>query len=268
MKLQHIIATVIFLVATTWVVTLSERTVRSIQATFLRATTPFVKSGSKVDDSIRLFLNEVKTSRQLEKRLIAIESEFGRLQATEARYFQIEQENKRLRSALGFEERSKFKLVSSRILKRKPASWWETITIDKGESGGIATQFPVISEKGLIGKIDLAYENASTVLLITDESCLVSARVEGTPEFGVVSGRRGVYGEEALLTLKYLTNDISVEPGTRVLTSGKGGVFPDNIEIGTIESIEKGPLYAEALVKPSFSLDETEVVFTVTKSEE
>lgn len=266
MKPQHIIITLIFLVAATWAVTMSERAVRSVQGTYFNAITPFVKSGSKLDDSIRLFLKEVKTSRELESRLTAIYSEFGKLQATEARYKQIEAENKRLLSALDFKERSKFDLVSSKILRRSPSNWWETVTIDAGENSEIATQLPVISEKGLIGKIDRAWDEMSTVLLITDESCLVSARVEGTPEIGIVSGQRGVYGEEALLKLKYLTNDISVEPGTRVLTSGKGGVFPDNIEIGKIISIEKGALYAEALLKPSFSLDETEVVFTIKKS--
>lgn len=268
MKLSHIIATLLFLVATTWVVTWSERTVRSIQATYYQAITPFLKSGSKFEDASRRFLSEVKTSRQLESRLAANFSEFERLKATEARYRQIESENKRLRSALGFKERSKFNLVSARILRREPSLWWETITIDKGESGSIATQLPVISEKGLVGKIDLVSEHTSTVLLVTDESCHVSARVEGTPEFGVVSGRRASYGEEALLILKYLTKEFSAEPGTRVLTSGKGGVFPDNIEIGTIQSIVKGPLYTEALLNPSFNLEETEVVFTVTKPSE
>lgn len=266
MKLQHIIATIIFLVSATWVVTWSERTVRSIQATYFQAIAPFATSGSNLENKVRHFLSEVKTSRQLEKRLVAIEGEFGKLQATEARYKQIETENKRLRYALDFKERSKFDLVAAKILKREPASWWKTIKVNKGENGRIATQLPVISEKGLVGKIDLVSSDTSTVLLITDESCLVSARVADTPWFGIISGRRAEYGEEALLILNYISNDISVEPGARVITSGKGGVFPDNIEIGTIVSIENGPLYAKALVKPTFSLDETEVVFTVTKT--
>ena len=268
MKPQHVIATLLFLVSVTYVITMSERTVRTIQYNYFKFISPFVTSGSKVDDSVRFFLDEVQTSRQLEQRLTAVEAEFGRLLATEARYKQIEIENNQLRNALDFKKRSKFNLVACNILKRSPSSWWETITINKGDRHQIATQFPVISEKGLIGKIDLVSDNMATVLLITDESCLVSARIEGSPEFGIIAGQRGVYGEAALLKLKYLTNDISVEPGTKVFTSGKGGVFPDNIEIGTIESISKGPLYAEALVKPSFLLDETEVVFTLVKSKE
>jgi len=252
---------------TTYIVTMSQSTVRSIQNTYFAAISPFIKSGSIIDENIKSFRRELQSSKQLENRLVSVEAEFGILQATQARYIQIEKENKRLRKALGFKERSRFRLIPSKVLKRTPSSWWETLTIDKGEANGIATQYPIITEKGLVGKIDRVSENISTVLLITDESCQVSARVDDTPEFGIISGRRGVYGEDVLLNLKYLTNDISVKPGTRVYTSGKGGVFPDNIEIGTIVSVKKGHLYAEALVKPSIALDDTDVVFAISKEE-
>jgi len=158
-------------------------------------------------------------------------------------------------------------LTSAKVVRRSPATWWETITIDKGGDNRLAPQIPVISEQGLVGKVDRVFNDLSTVLLLTDESCLISAKVDGTPEHGIISGQRGKYGEESLLRLKYLTNDISVPQGTKVYTSGKGGVFPDNILIGTIVSIETGALYAEALVKPSFNLDESEVVFAIVNDQ-
>ena len=263
MKPLQVIITVIFLVVAVLVITRSERTVRDIQGTYFSAISPFVKSGSNLEIMINDFHREVRNSKQLESRLRANEAQLGILQATEARYKQIENENARLRSALAFKERHSFDLVSAKILRRSPSTWWETVTINKGERDLIATQFPIITEDGLVGKVDRVWDNMATVLLITDESCLVSARVEGTPEFGIVSGIRGDYGEEALLKLKYLTRDIDVEPGTRVVTSGKGGVFPDNIAIGTIQSLEKGALYSEAILKPSFDLSDSNLVFSI-----
>jgi len=263
MKPFHVIISLIFLALAIVVITRSERTVRAIQGSYFNAVSPLIKSGSEFDTKVKAFHEEVKTSRDLEKRLRGIEAEFGRLQATQARYIQIEEENARLRNALQFKERNPFSLESAKVLTRTPSTWWETLTIDKGEDNGIATQFPIISEKGLVGKVDRVWNDMATVLLITDESCLVSARVDGTPEYGIVSGYRGEYGEEALLKLKYLSKDISTEPGARVVTSGKGGVFPDNIEIGTIISIEKGPLYTEAILSPSFSKEDTSLVFSI-----
>ena len=268
MKPLHVIVSIVFLVLSVWVITRSERTVRSIQGVYLNAVGPFVKSGSSFEGKIAAFHKEVETSRALEKRLAADSAEFGRLLATQARYVQIEAENARLRAALDFKERTPFTLVAANVLTRDASTWWNTITVNKGEDSGIATEFPIISENGLVGKVDRVWNDLATVLLITDESCLVSARVEGTPEFGIISGYRGKYGEEALLKLDYLSKEISAEPGTRVLTSGKGGVFPDNIEIGTIISIEKGPLYSQAIIKPSFSQTETDLVFSINTTEQ
>ncbi len=268
MKPLHVIISILFLVLATYVITRSERTVRNIQGSYFNLVSPVIKTGSNFDLKIQRFNKEVQTSTALEKRLEGIYSEFGRLQATGARYKQIEEENTRLRSALELQKRNPFELVASTVLTRSPSTWWETITINKGEDSGIATQFPIISEHGLVGKVDRVWNDIATVLLITDSSCFVSARVEGTPEFGIVSGYRGKYGEEALLKLKYLSKDISTAPGTRVVTSGKGGVFPDNIEIGTIISIEKGPLYAEAILKPSFSLTDSDLVFSIITTEQ
>lgn len=263
MKPLHVIVSVIFLVLAVLVITRSERTVRSLQGVYLNAASPFVKSGSSFKDKINTFNKEVETSRALEKRLAAEAAEFSRLQATEARYKQIEAENARFRAALDFKERTPFNLVAANVLERSHSSWWNTITIDKGESSLIAPEFPIISEKGLVGKTARVWDDIATILLITDESCLVSARVEGVSEFGITSGLRRKYGEEALLKLDYLSRDISVEPGTRVVTSGKGGVFPDNIEIGTIISIERGDLYSHAIVKPSFSSVDVDLVFSI-----
>ena len=267
MKPLHVVISIIFLVLAVLVITRSERLVRTIQGGYLNAASTFVKSGSEFKDQVDAFNKEVETSRALEKRLAANADEFGRLQATQARYIQIEAENARLRAALEFKERTPFTLVAANILSRTPSQWWSTITIDKGESSDIATEFPIISEQGLVGKVDRVWDDIATVLLITDESCLVSARVEGTPESGIASGYRGKYGEEALLKLDYLSKDISAEPGARVVTSGKGGVFPDNIEIGTIISIEKGSLYSQAIVKPSFSAVNMDLVFSINTSE-
>ncbi len=272
MKPLHVIISIVFLIAATLVVTRSERAVRSIQGGYLTLVSPLVKSGSEFDQHIKLFHKEVQSSKALEQRLEAIETDYYLLQAHKARSMQEAEENIRLREAHDFKARQQSTLVSTRVLTRTPSAWWETITINKGAKSSIEPQNPIISEHGLVGKVDRVWEDMATVLLITDESCLVAAKIESTPDSpayeGIVSGVRGEYGEEALLKLKYLTKDISTEVGTRVFTSGKGGVFPDNIEIGTILSIEKGPLYAEAILKPSFGASQMDLAFVILQEEE
>jgi rod shape-determining protein MreC len=105
------------------------------------------------------------------------------------------------------------------------------------------------------------------VLLLTDEKCQVSAKVEGTPEVGILSGQRGQFMGKPLLRLKFLSKNAELRPGQRVFTTGRGGIFQPNILLGTIESVEKGAMDSEALVRPSVNFADLGTVFVVLARE-
>ena len=46
-----------------------------------------------------------------------------------------------------------------------------------------------------------------------------------------------------------------------VFTTGRGGLFPPDILLGTIKTFESGPLYGEALVKPAVDFAALHTVF-------
>ena len=112
-----------------------------------------------------------------------------------------------------------------------------------------------------VGKVDRVGDKLSSVILITDEACKVSVQVEGTPEVGILSGQRGQYESEPLLRLRFLSTKARISPGTRVFTTGLGGLFPSNILVGTVESVVPGPLDTEALVRPSVNFTDLSTVF-------
>ena len=109
----------------------------------------------------------------------------------------------------------------------------------------------MLSPEGLVGKVDAPSEDTSTVILLTDEKCKVSAKVDGTPELGILSGQRGLTGQDPVLRLSFLSKDAKITPGMLVFTTGRGKLFPPDILLGTVLSFESGPLYGEALVKPA-----------------
>jgi len=267
MKPLNLIALLLFLGGAVWVLTRSERAVRDFQATYYSAVSPFLKSGSALETRARAFLSEVEHSKALETELNSIRGEIGRLRIIESRYRDLEKENAQLRHALDFKDATNFDVVAAQIIRRHPTTWWQTVEIDAGSNSGIGTQLSVLSNEGLVGKIDRIDRggNRASVLLVTDEKCQVSARVEGTPEVGILSGQRGRF--EGTLRLKSLTKDASLRPGARVFTTGRGGIFPSNILIGTIESVEKGPLDSEALVRPSVDFDDLGTVFVVLSAD-
>jgi rod shape-determining protein MreC len=265
MKPLNLIALLLFLGGAVWAFTRSEPAVREIQSAYYSAMAPFLKSGSKMETSARAFLKETKHSKELEVEVGALRGEVGRLQIIESRYRDLERENVQLRQALAFKKATNFDVVAAQVIRRHPTTWWQTVDIDAGQEQRVGTQLAVVSNEGLVGKIDRIYEkqNRSSVLLLTDEKCQVSARVEGSPEVGILSGQRGRFEVTPLLRLRFLSTNAALRTGQRVFTTGRGGIFQPNILLGTIDSVEKGPLDSEALVKPAVNFADLGTVFVV-----
>jgi rod shape-determining protein MreC len=262
MKPLNLIALLLFLAGAVWALTRSDRTVREIQAGYYKAISPFLKSGSALETKARTFLDEVRHSKELEVELAQEKASAGVLPLVQAHLREVERENNNLRHALNFAKTSKFEVVAARITRRQPTTWWQTVEIDRGENANIGTQLPVLCNEGLVGQIDQTRPDRATVILLTDEKCQVSAKVEGTPEVGILSGQRGA-NDVPKLRLRFLSKDTPVQPGQKVFTTGRGGLFPANILLGTIESVEKGSLDSEALVTPSVNFADLETVFVV-----
>ncbi|MBC8127203.1 MAG: rod shape-determining protein MreC [Gloeobacteraceae cyanobacterium ES-bin-144] len=269
MKPLNLIALLLFLGGAVWALTRSERSVREIQNIYYSAMSPFLKSGSQMETHARAFLEETRHSKELETELEVARSEVGRLRLFESRFRSLEIENKQLRHALAFKKATNFDVVAARVTRRNPTTWWQTVEIDAGSNRRIGTQLAVLSNEGLVGKID-RIDNAgerSSVLLLTDEKCQVSARVEGSPEVGILSGQRGGFDGEPTLRLRFLSPNASVHKGQKVFTTGRGGIFQANILLGTIETVEKGALESEALVRPSVNFADLGAVFVVLSAD-
>ena len=265
MKPLNLLALLLFLWGVIWVVTLSEPSVRRIQQAYYASISPFVKGGSKLEERARNFLEEVEHSEDLERRLASIEEEFGKLRSIEGRVRELETENNELRVALEFKQRSSLDVIAARVIKRQPSTWWETAIIDRGEDSGIGPQIPVLAPGGLAGKIDTVAKNTSSMILLTDERCQVSVQIVGTPEFGILHGVRGEYGKEPVLLLRHLSPEAAIRPGMQVVTNGKGGLFPENILVGTVFDYTSGPVEGRAKVKPSVNFENLGVVFVISE---
>ena len=269
MKPLNLIALLLFLGGAVWAFTRSERAVREIQNLYFSAMAPFLKSGSQLETQARAFMKETHHSKELETELEAVRGEVGALRVKNSLYLDLERENAQLRHALDFKKATHFDVVAAQVIRRNPTTWWETVDIDAGEEHGVGTQLAVLSDKGLVGKIERIYkdQNRSSVLLLTDEGCQVSARVENSPEVGILSGQRGRFDGDPLLRLKFLSTDAALHKGQKVFTTGRGGIFQPNILLGTIDSVEKGALDSEALVRPSVNFSDLGTVFVVLSAD-
>ena len=132
MKPLNLIALLLFLGGAAWALTRSDRVVRQIQSTYYMAMSPFLKAGSSIETYSHGFVKEVRHSRELETELESAREQLGRLRLIESRFRSLERENIQLRHALNFKESTKFDVVASRVIRRNPTTWWQTVEIDAG----------------------------------------------------------------------------------------------------------------------------------------
>ncbi len=127
MKPLNLITFLLFLGGAVWALTRSDRSVRVIQSAYYSAITPFLKSGSSIENTGRTFLKETKHSRELEAELEITRQQRDRLRIIESRFRALEDENSQLRHALDFKKNNHFDVVAARVIRRNPTTWWKTM---------------------------------------------------------------------------------------------------------------------------------------------
>ena len=78
---------------------------------------------------------------------------------------------------------------TARVYQRSPSTWYQTVTINKGSSDGVAVDDPVVNGQGLQGKVKSVSGNA-VVMLLTDQDFGVSALAPRRGEPGSITRSR------------------------------------------------------------------------------
>lgn len=272
MRRNHVIALVVFLAALALVFIWGAKSPRRFQAGALQLVAPFNGATSSISRQVRAAAQGLKTLPELEEENKRLKVENDQLRITNTMLGGLAQENDGLRKALGFRENAatKFKLVPARIIARSSSTWWSNVQIDRGEQDGLDTDMPVVTDEGLVGKTTTVAATTAFVLLVADENCKVAARVEGTREAGILSGERTSTGTQPDLALNFLAKTAvpQFRPGQKVFSSGLGGVFPADLFLGTLKSVETRALDARAKVAPGVELAKLENVFVIVGKRE
>ncbi len=151
----------------------------------------------------------------------------------------LKKENETLSDTLEKEDSlTDYTIWQATIVGRSPERWYQSVKINKGKQAGIEPNMPVISSKGLIGKIDKVSAFHSSVELVSshDPNSRISAVVN--TDKGRVHGLiQGFDEKKKVLLMKMIPIDRELKEGQTVTTSGMGGIFPKGLEIGKIVEI-------------------------------
>lgn len=166
-----------------------------------------------------------------------------------------------LYSLLGFARgRPEETYIAAAVIGIDPSPFLQYILIDKGSDDGIAYNMPVVTEKGLVGRISAVTASAARVQLITDAGSLVNAHVVEADADGVVRG-----SVTADLTIEMVSPEAELQAGQIVQTSGLGGNFPAEVVIGQILNVNKleNELFQSASIQPAEDFSNLQAVLVV-----
>lgn len=176
------------------------------------------------------------------------------------------EENARLRQQAGQPERMReLTTISAEVIAHNPGDWATTLTLDKGTNHGVAEGDLVTTVDGMVGYVSEVQSNYCEITTVIDVEMQCGALITRTRETAIAEGNYDLMAD-GNLRLSYLTDDASVVIGDTVETSGRGGLFPKGIMIGTVESVlpEDNGISYYAVLKPFVDVDTVSSVSIVT----
>ncbi|HYW36095.1 MAG TPA: rod shape-determining protein MreC [Balneolaceae bacterium] len=203
-----------------------------------------------------LYQQAIKTNRKLRRQNVILRDSLNRLQWEQ-------HQNKNLRSLLRLRDSLNLHLYPVRIIGKELHQANNMLTIDAGSENGLKRGMPLISARGLVGKIVLTSPKYAEVIPYFNTLFKISAKLQNSNAYGIVSWD----GESnSKLELRYVPQTVRVAKGETVLTSGYNRHIPPNIPIGKVTGYKpnKGKGTQRIFVKPAANIYSISAGFIIT----
>jgi len=238
---------------------------QQLKNSFHAVSSPLTKVFSHSGQNSSYFLASFINVKNLQQENNAIKEENQNLLYQLALLQEYFSQNTSLNAVLMATQGDNVQLVMADIVGINTAE--DIVILDKGSADGIAENMPVISkDKVVYGKVIKVYENFSEILLPSAKQSVVDVKVQSfdqqaTPVHGAVKGEGGfsVY-------LDLITSDSTINENDVLVTSALEGIFPQNLLVGKIASVDKNDLkpFQSARVEPFFNIYKEDSLFIIT----
>ncbi|HEX2993578.1 MAG TPA: rod shape-determining protein MreC [Anaerolineales bacterium] len=211
--------------------------------------------------AIQDFFTSPRDVASLRQRNAELEGEVADLQAQVIQLQQEVGQTKVLAELLDFSRANpENKYLAAAVIGRDPSPFLHYVIINRGSNDGILRGMPVVTNQGLLGRVDAVIADAARVQLIADPASSVNVRLQNAETEASLVG--SVTGD---VTLELIPQDVNVQPGDLVLTSGLGGGYPPDLIIGQVVNVRSRDfdLFQQATVQPVVDFNRLEIVLVI-----
>ena len=208
-------------------------------------------NGAFVDETYQLLtrpFQKPSTEKQLEDAYVL---------DLQQRVVELENQNQKLRELIDYKEGSNLDTTTlAAIIGRSADHWWHHIIVNKGTNDNVKEGDIATGTGGLIGRVISVTPNSARVLLLSDPTSKIGARISRSRATGYIRGGAG-----AQATMQFFEKDPDVKVGDVLVTSSFSRLFPQDVPIGRVASIKLDTSPApEAIIQVSAPIGNLEWV--------
>jgi rod shape-determining protein MreC len=236
-----------------------------IQPIIGTATNPIIKLQGYFSTRVQAITDFITVPRDmasLRSRNAELESEISQLQSQVIQLKQQLSEADVLYALLDFARQNpENQYIASAVIGRDPSPFMHYVIIDHGSDSGIRHGMPVVTDQGLVGRVDAVTSKAARIQLITDPGSILNVKLESLGVDAQLSG--SLTGE---ISLNMVPQEVDLKTGEIVLSSGLGGAYPSNILIGQVINVIKHEtdLFQSAVIQPVVDFPNLNAVLIIT----
>ncbi len=154
------------------------------------------------------------------------------------------------RNTEGYNPVQAFTYIPCKVINNSTRNTHNFFTIDAGKIHGIKPDMGIISPNGIAGVVRQVSERFAVCISVLNTSFPVSVQLRKSKDYGSLEwdAVSPVYS-----TVKYIPTHVEIEPGDTVETSAYSSIFPEGINVGTVDSYTINPDDGYYLIKVRLS---------------
>ena len=141
---------------------------------------------------------------------------------------------------LNFIKDNELKSITVEIFADTSNRYFSSILLKAGKSSGVSENNIIVSSHGLVGRVTEIGNKVSRGLLLSDISSRVPVSISSSEIQGILIGQNLNRPK-----INYIKNLNDIKLGDLVVTSGKGGIFPSNLVVGSVAILDKKKQHIE-----------------------
>ena len=196
------------------------------------STAPVLDALSRPVATISDAIDHVRELAHIRETNAALKTENARLLQWQHAARTLLAENDQLRTLLKYSGEAPAHSVAARVIGDSSGPFIRSLLVNAGTREGVRRGHAAITGAGLLGRVAATGGKSSRVLLISDLNSRIPVLVESSRARAVLAGDNSKRPR-----LTFVSANADVKIGSRIVTSGHGGMFPTGLPIGVVAEI-------------------------------